>query len=109
MASRKVLYHGQPGTSSAEAYSSTNTVTTITAASVQNTTGGAVTLSVWITDDGVAVADASLVIEALSIPANSVVGLNELTQHVLGSGQELHVAASAGTALTLRISGATGT
>ena len=101
----RVLYHGQPSDSSAAVYSSDNTFTTITAFTVVNTTASPVTLTAWITDDGVAVADASLIFEALSIPANDQIGIDVAVVHTMGRGQELHLQASAATSLTVRISG----
>lgn len=103
--SRRQLYHGQPGTSSAAVYTSNNQYTTITGATVQNTTAGAVTLDAWIVPSAGSAADATLVFEGLSVAANSVVGLDKLVAHTIPKDGELHLAASAGTSLTVCVSG----
>lgn len=99
------IYHGQPSDSSAAVYTSTNKYTTITAFSVVNTTGGAVTLTAWIVDSGVAVADASLLFEAESIPANDQLGIDLAVVQTMEKNQELHLVASAAASLTVRVSG----
>jgi hypothetical protein len=103
--SRRQLYHGQPGASSAAVYTSDNQCTTITGATVQNTTGGAVTLDAWIVPTGGSAVDATLIFEGLSIAANAVAGLDKLVAHTIPKDGELHLAASAATSLTVYVSG----
>jgi hypothetical protein len=102
---KRQLYHGVLSNSAAELFNSDGQYSEITAATVQNVTGGAVTMDIWIVDDGGTRADATLVFEAKSIAANSAVELSELEGHVLNDGQELHGVAASASALTLRISG----
>lgn len=103
--SYRKLYHGQPGTSSAQVYVENNAYTTITACSVTNTTGGAVTLSMWFVPSGGSATDANKILDDKSIPANSEVGLDVPVVHTLDKGEAIHLEASAGTSLAVRISG----
>lgn len=103
--SKRKLYTGQPGTSSAAAYTSTNVYTSIYAATVTNPTAGAVTLDVWLVPDGASATDANKIYDGLSVGANSQAGLQFLINQTLDKGAAIHLAASAGTSLTVHISG----
>lgn len=93
-------------TTAAQVYSSANQLTQITAATATNKTGSAETVSVYVLDAGGSTADDNaLIVESLSIPANSVVGIPELIGQALAKNEEIHASASANTAITLFISG----
>lgn len=102
---RDQLYRGQPGTSSAAAYTSTNQRTTITAASVCNPTASAAELSVWRVPNGGSAVDANKIYDALSVPANSQVGLPLLVAKTMAKDEELHLMSSTASALTVDVDG----
>lgn len=103
--SRHKLYNGQPGVSSAAVYTSTNLKTTLTAATVTNPTGGAVTLDAWLVASGGSANDASKIYDALSVGAGDQVGLPLLVAQTLDEGEAIHMLASSATSLTVHISG----
>lgn len=103
--SRHNLYRGQPGASSAAAYTSTNIKTTLTAATVTNPTAGAVTLDVWLVPSGGSANDASKVYNGLSVAAGDHVGLPLLVAQTLDEGEAVHMSASSATSLTVHLSG----
>lgn len=102
---RRQLYLGQPTGSAAAVYTSTNQLTTVTAATVFNGTAGAVTLDLWTVPDGDTAADDTKLYEALSVAAGETKGLPFLVGHTLGRGESIFAQASAGASLTVRISG----
>lgn len=90
----------------AQVYASTNQLTQITAATVSNKTGSAITVSIYVLDDGGSTADDNaLIVEGLSIPANSVVGIPELVGQALAANESIQALASVVSAATLFISG----
>lgn len=106
---RQNLYDDQPTTSAVAVYTSTNIVTTITAATVHNPTAGAATLTAWI---GTAASDRYQVYDQLSVAAapgaGASVGLDKLVGHTLDAGDAIYLMASANTTLSVRISGEVG-
>ncbi len=103
---KKNLYNGQPGTSSAAVYTAgENQRTTIFSAVACNPTGTARTLDVWFVDDGDSAVDANKVYDALSVPANDSVGLQFLINMTTDKAGTIHMAASAATAVTVHLSG----
>lgn len=104
--SYRQLYQGEPAASSAAVYTSTNTCTTITAFSVVNTTGSAVTLDAWIVESGGSVADSKRILNGYSVAANEAgAGIEAPTVQTMPKNSELHLQASSGSALTVTISG----
>lgn len=103
--SKRNLYLGQPGATSAAVYTSGNTYTSIFAATVCNPTGGAVTLDVWLVATGGSVADASKLYDAVSIGAGETKGLQALINLTMDKDSEIHMQASAATSLTVSLSG----
>lgn len=100
------LYHGQPSDTAAAVYTSTNVYTTITAFTVVNTTASAVTLTAWIVPSAGSRTDANLLLNAMSVPADEDgLGIDVPVVHTLDKDAELHLEASAATALTVCISG----
>ena len=92
--------------SAAQMYASTNQLTQITAASASNKTASAVEVSVYIVDDGGSTSDANaLIVESLSIPGNSAVGIPELVGQALAKNESIHASASSANAITLFMSG----
>lgn len=93
-------------TTAAQVYASTNQLTQITAATATNKSGSAVEVTVYVLDaSGSTADDNALIVESLSIPANSVVGIPELIGQALDKNEDIHASASANTAITLFISG----
>ena len=81
------------------------TKTVIKAANVVNRTAGAVSITVNLVPSGGAVANANLVISALSIPAGQSYQCPELINQVLEAGDFLSAKASAGASLDFTASG----
>lgn len=102
---RRPLYRGQPGTTSAAAYTSTSTYTTITAATVTNTTATAATLTVWRVPSAGSTAATNQIYNALSVAAGATVGLSGLVPKTLGKDEELHMLQGTADALTVDIDG----
>lgn len=102
---RRQLYHGQPSNTSAAVYTATNVYTTITAATVFNGSGGAVTLDVWVVATGGSVADSNKIYKGLSVADGETKGLQFLVAHTMDKNDELHMQASAATSLTVLVSG----
>lgn len=102
---RRNLYRGQPTTTAAAVYTSSNIYTTITAASACNTTASAVEIDIWRVPNGGTASDANKIYEDLSVPPNGQLGLQLLIQKTLAKDEELHVQAGTGAAVTLDIDG----
>lgn len=91
----------QVASSSTLYYTSTNVVTIVDKFTATNTTGGAVTLTVYI---GTASA-AHTIISARSINAGETYICPEMVGQVLNAGDTIYAVASAATSITLRASG----
>jgi len=104
MAKRK-LYTGQPGDTSAAAYTSTNVYTSIFAATVTNPTGSAETLDVWLVPSGGSATDSTKIYDGFSVGANGQAGLQYLINQTLEPGDAIHMAAGTASTLTVHISG----
>lgn len=103
--SRRSLYAAQPTASVAAVYTSTNTHTTITAATAFNGSGGAETLDIHVVASGDTAGDHNKVYEGLSVADGATVGLQFLVGHTLGPGDTIQAASSTTTTIALRISG----
>ena len=79
--------------------------TTIDAASVCNTTAGAVNLSVWLDPVGAAAANANKLYDLLVVPANSQVALSLLINQAVPRTGKIYLLASAATSLTVIMAG----
>lgn len=78
----------------------------ITAATLANKTASPVTATIYVVDSGGAVADDNaLLVEAVSVPANDVIGVPEMVGHVLEPGETLRALAGSASAITLFVSG----
>ncbi|MCA0846119.1 hypothetical protein [Salipiger thiooxidans] len=103
--SRRSLYVGQPTDAAAAVYTSTNTYTTITAATAFNGSGGAVTLDVYVVPSGDSAGDDNKVYEGLSLADGASVGLQYLVGQTLEPGDTVQAAASTTTTISMRLSG----
>ena len=83
----------------------TSTRTIIDKFTATNTTGGAVTLTVYLVPSGQAASSSNKVLDAFSIAANTFLDLPQMQNHVLEAGDFISVLASAATSLTIRASG----
>jgi len=104
MAKRK-LYVGQPGTSSAAVYTATNVYASVFAATITNVSAGAETFDVWLVPNGGSATDGNKVYDGVSVASGETLGLQFLINQTLEPGGSIHMAASAGSALTVHISG----
>lgn len=78
----------------------------ITAATLTNKTGSPVTATIYIVDSAGSTADDNaLIVEAVSVPANDVIGLPELVGQVLEPGETIQALAGSVDAITLFVSG----
>ncbi len=78
---------------------------TISQATVTNTTGGAVTITLYLVPSAGSAGDSTTILDAKSIAANTAVILSELIGHNVPAGCTIRALASAATSLTLAISG----
>lgn len=70
-----------------------------------NTTGGAVTLTIYIVPNGGSAGATNKVLSALSIAANTTTDITQIQDHVLDESDFIAVEASAATSITIRCSG----
>jgi hypothetical protein len=104
---RKQIYQGQPGSSSAVAYTAVGTAT-LTGVVACNPTGTDRWLSVWITGASGTASDANMLVHEQVITALTTVGLQSLIGQTLENEQELHLQAEAADALTVTASAEVG-
>ena len=104
--SGKILYQGQPGTSEAELYQGgTGIETYIDSAVVCNPTGSSATLTLAVVDGGGSLADANTIYSAFTVAAGDTTTLGGLVNMRLEAADEIRGLASAGSTLTLTITG----
>lgn len=104
----KPLVEGVVLTTSAVAYYTTSSKVTsaITKATVTNTTGTSATVTVYIVPPGGSPAAANTIISAQPIAAGHSIDLFQLHgQKLVTAGESLQALASAGSALSLRVTG----
>lgn len=102
----RVLVPGvQLTASNATYYTATNVRALLDKFTVLNTSASAATLSMWFVHAGGSASDATQVIKAKSIAANTTDTLAEVSGHILEAGGFVVAVASAATALSLRVSG----
>ena len=82
-----------------------NSQTIIRHAVFTNTTSGAITVTAYVVPQGGSAGDATTVISALSIAAHTAYVSPELSGCVLAAGDTLQCFASAGTSVSLNVSG----
>lgn len=99
-----LLYQGQPSDTAAAVFAATGE-TMITAASVCNPTGGAVTVTVWLVPGGGSAVDGNMIYSAQSIASGAQQSLAYLVNQTLSATDEIHLEASAATSLSVTISG----
>lgn len=87
--------------------SGTSTKTVIKAANAVNTTGGAVTLTVYLVPSGGAAAAENTVISAYSIAAGASYQCPEMINQVLEAGDFISAFASASASINFTVSGIT--
>lgn len=103
---RVELYHGRPSVSEVVAVAAVSpTVRQIDQASAINTTGAAVTLSAWLAPSADSSNDGNAIYIGFSVAANSTETLAALVGVVIPPGSSLRLAASADSALTVRLDG----
>lgn len=90
---------------SASYYLATNVKAIIDKMTICNTTAGAVTATVDLIDSGGSAGVTERIISARSIAAGETYTCPEAVGHVLNSGDSIAALASAGSALTFRVSG----
>ena len=100
------IFQGQAPNAVGAAYTATID-TTIDAASVCNTSGAGVDLSVWLDPAGAASGNANKVYDALTIAAHTAVPLSLLINQAIPKGGKLYLLASAATSLTVIVAGRT--
>lgn len=106
MATKVNLYIGQPGTSSAAAFTAGSAERiAIDQASVCNPTGGAVTLTVYLVPSGDTAAADTTIYSAKSIASAATETLPALVNQGLDPGDSIHLKASSASSLTVCISG----
>lgn len=105
--SAKRLASGQLPSSSAALYaaSTSNVRAQVIAATLTNTTAGALTFSLWLVPSSGSATDANVIYDGASIAAGDALVLDKLIGHVLNSGDGIHGVASSATSLTYHISG----
>lgn len=102
---RASRYHAQVSNSAAAVVTAdANRPETVTSAFVVNTTGSAVNLTVWVVPSAGSRSDGNKVYDALSVGANSQVGLPLLVGMTVNGGAAIHMQASAATSLTAQVS-----
>lgn len=103
----KVLTQGVQLTTSAVSQYLTpgNTATIVKKVTVTNSTGAAVTLTMYKVPSGGSVGASNIIVSAQSIPAGATYEVYAAENHVLMTGDSIFALASANTALTLHISG----
>ncbi len=94
-----------PSSAAALFTAQTGETAAIHAASLTNTTAGSQTVTVHIVPSGGSVADSNMVLKARSVAANTSVTVPELINHIIPAGAAIHGFCSAGTAISLAISG----
>ena len=82
-----------------------NTRTIIDKMTVTNTTGGALTVTVFLVPSGGAANAGTTVISAQSVASNSTILCSEVVGHILNPGDAIVAIASAAASLTGRASG----
>jgi hypothetical protein len=82
-----------------------NTVTTISAFTLNNTTAGAITVSISIVPSGGSQGAANEVVTDLSIGAKTSVAISQLVGQNMAAGTGLTMKASAATSITAQVSG----
>lgn len=103
--SKALFYIGQPSDSATALVTASQSTRTIDAATVCNTTAGAVTLTLYVVPADDSAADDVTLYKAFSIDAGASVVLSGLINQCIPSGATLNGLASAATSLTLTISG----
>lgn len=103
--SKSLFCHSQVATSAAVIVFGSTSTRTIDAASVCNTSASAATISLWLVPSAGSAADGNALIEALSVNAGETVILSTLINHAIPANSTIHAQASAGTSLTLIMSG----
>ena len=103
----KVLVNTTQLTTGAATYYTTpaSTTTVIRAATMCNTTGGAVTYTAHLVPSAGSVADNNMVAKEQSVAAGATVSMTELLGKVLTAGMTIRMLASAGASLTPDIAG----
>lgn len=82
-----------------------STRTIIDKCTATNTTGGAVTLSVWLIPSGGSRGNSNKIIDAVSVPANTCKDFSELQNQILGTGDTIDILAGSATSINIKVSG----
>ena len=103
---KKLLYQGQPGASSALAFT-TSAMTTIDAATVFNNSASAsIVLEVWLFTSGGTAVEATKV-DHITVGTETRANITGLINQAVPSGGAVHLKAGTATELTVTISGRT--
>jgi hypothetical protein len=103
--SKSLFAHAAVSNTAGVFVSASTSTRTIDAATVTNTSAGAVTLTLWQVPASGSRADANIMLDALSVDAGATVALAPLVNHAIAANATIHAEASAATSLTLMVSG----
>jgi len=102
---KQQLYLGQPTDTAVAVYTSSNATTSVFSATVCNSTVTADDLDVYLVPDGGAASAANQIYDALSVAANTTMGLQALINVTIPKGASLQMKAATSATLTVQISG----